>query len=219
MRMSTPENYFRFGLAALAYIELALEVGECSTPKKILDLPSGYGRVLRMLKVAFPEAELTACDLDRAGVDFCAEKLGATPVYSREDPAEIELGGGFDVIWCGSLLTHLDAPLWDGFLKLFAEQLAPGGLLVATTHGRKIAEKARTGERRFAVRGQAALIRKYDWRGFGFSRYRHSNGYGISFSSPAWVCAKLAEVPALKLIMYTEQGWKGAQDAFACVRE
>ncbi len=86
-------------------------------------MPSGHGRVLRALKAAFPGAHLTACGHRRDGVEFCARVLGATPIVSRENPAEIELEGPYDLIWCGSLLTHMDAARWPGFLDLLS--LAP----------------------------------------------------------------------------------------------
>src|SRR5437870_5495298 len=71
--------------------------------RRILDLPCGHGRVLRVLKAAFPGAALTACDIDRDGVDFCASRFGAEPVYSVEDPGRIPVRGPFDLIWVGSL--------------------------------------------------------------------------------------------------------------------
>ena len=96
--------------------------------ERILDLPSGHGRALRYLQAEYPEADLTACDIIRGAVEFCAETFGATPVYGKEDPADIELGT-YDLIWCGSLVTHVDAPRWDDFLDLFENALEPGGLL------------------------------------------------------------------------------------------
>ena len=50
--------------------------------RKILDLPCGYGRVLRMIHAAFPRATIHACNLNKDAVDFCAATFGAIPVYS-----------------------------------------------------------------------------------------------------------------------------------------
>jgi SAM-dependent methyltransferase len=112
--------------------------------RTILDLPCGHGRVLRTLKAAFPDASLIACDINRDGVDFCAEVLGATPVYGEQDPRDIALDRPVDLIWCGSLLTHLDEAGARGFLDLFESVLDPGdGLVVFTTHGRLCVERAR----------------------------------------------------------------------------
>ena len=42
----------------------------------------------------------------------------------------------FDLIWVGSLLTHLDNDHWSAFLKVFSTALRDRGLLIFTTHGR-----------------------------------------------------------------------------------
>ena len=35
------------------------------------------------------------------------------PVHSRADVEQLELPGRFDLIWVGSLFTHLDPDRWD----------------------------------------------------------------------------------------------------------
>ena len=217
--MSTDEVYYLYGLDALAYVRHALDVAGAAEPRNILDLPSGYGRVLRMLKAAFPEAELTACDLDREAVDFCAEALGAIPAYSAEDPSDLRLAGDYDLIWCGSLLTHLDAGGWRRFLPWFERHLSEGGVLVFTIHGRLHAEEIRSGRQEFPVADLKELVAAYERDGFGYQPYVDFDAdYGISLSSPAWVCAELERCPDLELLMYTERGWMSRQDAVTCVR-
>src|SRR5262245_32651468 len=74
--------YHAIGRSAIECIVCSLNAARKTTAdvKRILDLPSGHGRVLRYLKAVFPDAEITACDLVRDGVDFCASALGALPV-------------------------------------------------------------------------------------------------------------------------------------------
>src|SRR5690349_8568241 len=97
-----PERYFKVGQSAIDFIQPALRATGLPAPERILDLPCGHGRVLRFLKAVFPNAELVACDINRDGVDFCAETFGARPVYSVDDARRVELPGTFDLIWCGS---------------------------------------------------------------------------------------------------------------------
>src|SRR5262249_53768032 len=157
--------------------------------KRILDLPCGHGRVLRVLHAAFPDAEITACDLDKDGVDFCAKTFGAVPVYSAENPALIPVHGPFDLIWCGSLLTHLDKPLWPAFFDFSHAQLSPGGVLVFTVHGREAVHWIRSGKFDYGLGDPPALLKEYDQHGFGYQHYpAHTlRNYGISLSSPTWV--------------------------------
>jgi SAM-dependent methyltransferase len=130
------DEYIETGREALRLISLAALAVPKTGFQRILDLPCGYGRVLRVLRAAFPRSEITACDLDKRAVDFCAETFGAVTAYSDRDPSRIMLSGQFDLIWCGSLLTHLDVDHWTGFLDLFERVLAPYGVLALTTHGR-----------------------------------------------------------------------------------
>src|SRR5436190_3942654 len=136
-RWATDESsYFEVGLSAIQCIERALATAKL-TPTAILDMPCGYGQVCRMLRAAFPAAHLTVADLDRDGVDFCAGQFAAEPFYCSEDVHALTLGRTFDVIWCGALFTHLDRDRWPAFLEFFANHLAPGGLLIFATHGRR----------------------------------------------------------------------------------
>jgi SAM-dependent methyltransferase len=174
--------------------------------------------VLRALKAAFPHARLTACDLDRDAVDFCARTFGAAPVYSHEDPAQIRIDDRFDLIWCCSLLTHVDAPRWPGFLDLFTSLLTPGGVLVFTTHGRSVAADWRAGKHDGLTADLAqGLLEDYDRSGFGYRDYPGWTEYGLSCSRPSWVCERVERTAGLALLGYTERGWS-RQDTVACIR-
>jgi SAM-dependent methyltransferase len=224
-----PEHYFQAGRSAVRFIELAKEAAEVRRPlRRILDLPCGYGRVMRNLREAFPDAELTACDISTEAVDFCAEAFGANPVYSNEDPAKIALDGPFGLIWCGSLLTHVDADRWEAFLDLFESRLDRRGLLVFTTCGRQVAAKLRAGEDLgVAAEAVEGLLMDYEREGFAYRDYPAavlgdmswaSRGYGLSLASPSWVCARVAARPGLRLVSFLEAGFNYNQDAVACLR-
>src|SRR5438132_6598087 len=73
------EHYFRVGLSAIHCIDEALREAQIESVKNILDLPCGYGRVLRFLVHRFPQAHVTACELMPDAVRFCAETFGAKP--------------------------------------------------------------------------------------------------------------------------------------------
>ena len=216
-----PERYFRWGPEALYRIELALLAAGKVDITRILDLPCGHGRVLRTLGAAFPEAEVTACDLDRDAVDFCAQHLGAVPVYSDELPDNIELDGPFEVIWCGSLLTHLNGDRWPGWLELFSSVLSAGGVLVFSVHGRHMIELLRSRELRMGLTDERIdeLLRDHDRDGFGYRDFASQDGYGVSLSSPSWISRQLEQSPGLRVLSYTERGWWGLHDTVAVLRE
>ncbi|MDB5309484.1 MAG: type 12 methyltransferase [Gemmataceae bacterium] len=207
-------HYFACGLSALRAVRLALVAAGTAVVHRVLDLPCGYGRVLRVLRAAYPAAELHACDLERGGVDFCAARFGAEPIYSDPDPRNIRLPGGYDLIWVGSLLTHLSAARWPAFLALFRASLAPGGVCVFTVHGHHAAGLIRSEVTGYGLHNPAGLLRSYQRTGFAYAAYPGQD-YGISLSSPGWVCGQLAAVPAARLVTYVERGWSDHQDVVA----
>ena len=113
------KQYFELGEEAAQIIQDIIRAVGAGDPGTILDYACGHGRVLRMLKAAFPEARLTAGDIDHGAVNFCVDTFGAEPVYSSMQSHGIPPESEFDLIWCGSLLTHLDAERFVGFLELF----------------------------------------------------------------------------------------------------
>ena len=207
-------------LSALRCVREAMAAAGKTDVRRILDFPCGYGRVLRVLKAAFPDAELAAGDIDRDGVDFCARAFGALAIYSHVDPEKVEIPGSFDLIWCGSLLTHLGADKWDGFLALLHDALEPGGLLVLTTHGRRDARTLR----RFGMTDEqiAQMMDTLEAEGFAYSGYEGSSSWGIALATPEWARARVAAVPGLRVAGYVESGWDAPaprQDVIAAVRE
>src|SRR5262249_5267499 len=103
-------HYLVAGLSALRCIMLVLEYlrTDPASIRSVLDLPSGGGRVLRFLRTGFPDATLVACDTNEALVEFCGKAFGARVTRSTPDINQLHLPGSFDLIWCGSLLTHFD---------------------------------------------------------------------------------------------------------------
>jgi CBS domain-containing protein len=211
-------TYLSTGASAMRCIRAALLAAGKQSVYRVLDFPSGYGRVLRLFKAEFPKAKLAACDIDADAVDFCAREFDATPFVSAVDPGEVQIDGEFDLIWCGSLLTHLDAPRWRGFLELFHSLLTADGVLVFTTHGRHVAAMLAKGTR-YGLSEAAAerTVASFNRTGFGYGDYPDQDEYGISVSSAAWTFALLGDLP-LRVVGYTERGWAEAQDVVATVR-
>lgn len=211
-----PQHYFDVGASALHCIESALHTARRprSTITRILDLPCGHGRVLRFLKKAFPAAELVACDLNRDGVDFCARAFGAIPQYSHENVDEIPQRGTVDLIWCGSLLTHLSEQKCRDFLRFFHRILAHRGIVVFTLHGRFCAREFAAGRNRpnLSERQLAELLQAYRERGFGYVPYENQPSYGHSLTHPAFTTGQLIDESAWRLVSYHETGWDRRQD-------
>ncbi|MBX7170219.1 MAG: class I SAM-dependent methyltransferase [Pyrinomonadaceae bacterium] len=214
--------YFYWGKWALDCVEKTLEKAGKREINKILDFPCGHGRALRFFKTAFPEATLTACDIEKDGVDFCAKTFGARGVYSSKNPSELSIEEKFDLIWCGSLLTHLNQHKWREFLRFFDKHLKNNGVLIITTHGDCIANSLRKGNEKLGLEKRAIekLLLDYQKIGFGYTDYMGQNNYGVSLSQSGWVIEFLKEFSNLQLIEHNPKGWGSkifSQDSFALI--
>jgi SAM-dependent methyltransferase len=217
-------HYFSVGRSGLTNIQKALVSSrdDSDRPVTILDFPCGHGRVLRYLRAAFPDAEITACDLLTDGVDFCARRFGAVPVYSDADPARIKVPrDAFDLIWVGSLFTHFDARQWKIFLTFFRDLLRPNGLLVFSTQGRHAHHLLMNTVGMYDLEATARrqILKQVEKNSFGYVDYSGSHKYGISLAEPAWVCQMITSVDELRLTMVSEKSWDDHHDIYACVRD
>jgi 2-polyprenyl-3-methyl-5-hydroxy-6-metoxy-1,4-benzoquinol methylase len=238
------KNYFLVGLSGLKAVDRVLQKCPNLVVKNVLDLPCGWGRVGRYLKARFPGAKLTGCDLMTDGVDFCAEKLGMTPVYSQPDFEKINLGQKYDLIWCGSLITHLKANDIFSLLQLFERHLNDNGVVVFTVHGDHVANQITGGCYPWIdpeLRPRA--LESYRTDGVAFVPYplevgamtkrarpsssqsrrkapepmkrsREEEQYGFSLTSPTWIRSQCKLVSNWREVLFQPQGWDNLQDVY-----
>lgn len=208
-------QYFELGRRALELIQFSAELCDKPHYPDILDLPCGHGRVLRWLRAQHGYATITACDLDRDGVDFCATQFGARPVYSQPDLRQLPFDNQFDLIWVGSLVTHLPQPRWLTTLDCLVRWVRAYGVIVFTTQGRTVSSLLARGRRNIAETiDKPALLEEYARTGFAYQRYFESNAeedYGLALTSPEWLMRTLQRYPDIIMRAYLEEAW-GMQD-------
>lgn len=125
------------GACASAIVEAAREAGcDIAACRTVLDFSCGCGRVLRHLPLDGPE--LHGADIDAAAIDWCQSHLAPLATFTRTDvePPLPYTSGQFDLIYVISLFTHIDERLQHLWLAELSRILAPGGLLIASLHGR-----------------------------------------------------------------------------------
>lgn len=207
------KQYFRIGRNALDFIRRTVAFCQLESIENILDLPCGYGRVGRFLRYAYPQADITFCDLKTEMVDFCAETFSGEPLYSKEDLTEVAFASQYDVIWVGSLFTHTSAYKSEMWMKHLCQALRPNGLLVATFHGAWASEY----HKKFKMCADAEwdeVMHGYDRFGYGYSPYSSRGIYsvGISASKPSAVTKMAESIPLTRISSYTERGFANNQD-------
>lgn len=220
-----PNAYLATGRSALACIMESLAAAHKRELGQILDFGSGYGRVLRFLSQAFPEATITASEVDPDAVEFCARTFGAVGVASRNDPHHASFASPFDLIWAGSVFTHLTKDLWEAWLPVLGAALVDDGVLVFSTHGPEVEANIRGGSTDYGLEADAVDSILHDYRdtGFGYgdypgldaSPYRHLARYGITVVNPSTVHS-LAGAVGLRVVHYIPTGWSKHQDVYAC---
>ena len=209
------EQYFDLGRRALELIHLSAQLCDKPHYPEILDLPCGHGRVTRWLQAQYHYAKITACDLDRDGVDFCAKEFGAQPVYSQTDLTKIPFESQFDLIWVGSLLTHLPQDRWLAALDCFIRWTKECGVLIFSTQGRTVPSLLARGQKNIAENiDKPALLEEFSSKGFAYQSYFESKpeeDYGMALSSPEWLMRVLQRYPDVIMRAYLEEAW-GMQD-------
>lgn len=209
--------YFRVGEQAFTLILNALTLSPKTGVKTILDLPSGCGRVARHLRAGFPDAEITASDLLTYGVDFCAEVLGCRPLYSNPELTAVDFGKSFDVIWVGSLFTHMDFEIFRRWSRHLLSFLNDDGILVMTLNAEWTLEMHKSHGRIIDNDSFAHLERAYLETGKAFQPYTHIKTaaevpFGVSAFRPDVTIAEALTMPDVRVISYTERGWGDNQD-------
>jgi SAM-dependent methyltransferase len=154
-------------------------------------------------------------------VEFCVRAFGAQPASSSPKLDGVSLGKKFDMIWCGSLATHLNESGIGALLRLFQRHLAPGGIVIFTTHGDFVQRRILTPDFDYGLDPKQIerIGIDYPKTGYGFEEYPGEQNYGVSLSSPAWIRARVRDVGGLKEVFFKERGWDDHQDVFGFVAE
>ena len=213
---SGARHYLSVGLSAVRCIEKALEKSNrTNAVGSILDFPSGYGRVLRFLKAKFPKADITASEIDTSKLDFCKDVFSVKSVISDIDFSKLSLSGKFDLIWCGSLITHIDERATADLLKFFYNHLSPGGLCVFTTHGQLSVKwiEQKTQTYRLTASAQHQLLSQFYDKGYGYAD-KNQHGYGISVVSHKRMLSIARNVGKWNEIYFQEREWDNHQDVY-----
>jgi SAM-dependent methyltransferase len=205
-------HYFYGGRSAMRTIADAMIIADVPFPSRIMDFPCGHGRVLRFLAKAFPNATLYAGDINAAGVAFCAERFRAIAVASQTDLTVVDLPQELDLIWCGSLATHLPEGSCLVLITRLIDALAPGGIAGITVCSRSMEYAQRRIFKTIPDSNYERIEAQLHATGFGYGDYPGSKGYGMTFVDLRWIQKILNLRTDAYLLSYSEKAWHGAQD-------
>jgi len=211
--------YFGIGKNALDLCVEALMGNELEIPRTILDIPSGSGRLLRHLKSYFKDSIIHASDLYEHHLDFCKDEFGVETFISTKRNEDLILPKKYDLIFVGSLLTHLPESGFKSVIDFLNKNLADNGIALVTLEGRYSI---------YAQHNKWKLIddslfeiayKEYLKKGFGFVDYNNFNetfykqeNYGLALVHPCFAIQHIFNRKGLKLLSYKEQAWNNHQD-------
>jgi SAM-dependent methyltransferase len=213
-------HYLSVGLSASRCIDKAIG-GNYQGIDEILDFPCGSGRVLRFLRAMFPASTITASEIDAEMLDFCMKNFSAESFISKPNFGDLFLKKSYDLIWCGSLFTHIDELTAISLLNFFQRHLSDRGICVFTAHGQLSIDWLRKGITAYGLPEDSvqALIRDFQLTGYGFSNLPEHLGYpsnyGISVATRQRMNDLARAVGGIKESMFIEHGWDNHQDVYA----
>ncbi|MDO5624444.1 MAG: class I SAM-dependent methyltransferase [Pseudomonadota bacterium] len=178
-------DYLADGWRTLSELMLLLEQVDRPLARmaQVLEFASGHGRFTRHLVRALDADRVTVSDVVPDAVAFAQGTLGVSGFVSSARPEDLSWPQRYDLVFVLSLFSHLPLQSWGRWLQRLYEALAPGGLLVFSTHGTEAARRA-----------QVTL----DDDGYFFAPSSESTAidaqeYGTAFTDEAFVRARLRE--------------------------
>lgn len=127
------EIYFNLGYETTKKLADLVRQSRSNPLEKVLDFGAGYGRLSRYFKKFFGAEEYYASDIKEEAVLFTSELCGFKPVYHTSVPESFRVEERFDVIFAGSVFTHLPAGIMTQWLKVLAQHLTDDGVLLFST--------------------------------------------------------------------------------------
>lgn len=127
------KEYFEGGRSTAVYIRNVIEgVGRTEVPR-MLDFAAGYARLARHFPVIMPNTRVTVSDIHDEALVF-ARQLGFKARASSWDPLRFK-PGQHELVIAISFLTHMPRETWANWLGALGRAVAPGGIMLITTHG------------------------------------------------------------------------------------
>lgn len=179
-------DYFADGWRTLSELMLLLEAVDkplLRTPR-VLEFASGHGRFTRHLVKAVGASRVTVSDVVPSAVEFSQSNFGVQGFLSASVPEDVRWPQQYELVFVLSLFSHLPRSTWSRWLRVLQDAVAPGGVLVFSTHGLKA-----------AAFDHVTL----EEDGFFFAPSSESNAidvneYGTAFTSEAFVRDQIAQV-------------------------
>lgn len=184
------------GIAAYKYVESTMRFldayeqvargvfGGFDTLASVLDFASGYGRLTRALVQKLPKDRIWISDIYAEAVAWQARTFGVHAFPSATSPDLVRHERTHDVVWVGSMFSHLPEGLFHDWLAKLWSFVSPRGVLCFSVHDETLLP---AGE-------------PMDASGIRYFRFSESGSldhdiYGMSYVTEAFVAEAISRLP------------------------
>jgi SAM-dependent methyltransferase len=189
-----------------------------------LDFGCSSGRVVRVLRAAFPDASWHGCDPNAAAIAWAQEHLPGIEFFLNGDAPPLPMeDGSLDLAYAISIWSHFEPALGLEWFDEMHRLIAPGGHLLFTTHGLTSVAYYATRELRTPTQSQEiadSLYRTGSWYAPEFGDEGDwgvvNPRWGTAFLSPEWILAQLC--PRWRVLDYAPGRNQLNQDVYVLER-
>lgn len=179
---------FKFTEATLRHFEAYDQIvrgvfGDYAHLNSVLDFASGYGRLTRVLTQKLPKDRIWAADIYAEAIAWQAKTFGINTFVSAPAPGDITHDKKHDIVFVGSLFSHLPTALFHEWLQKLYGMLGPKGVLAFSVHDETLLPAGET----------------MDASGLSYFRTSESGSldadiYGMSYVTEAFVADAIAKL-------------------------
>jgi SAM-dependent methyltransferase len=205
-------------------VDALMSVGiEMADVKSALDFGCSSGRVLSVLRAAYPQTEWHGCDPNGPAIEWASENLPGIELFVNDNAPPLPLtDGSLDLAYAISIWSHFAPGLGFSWFEEMHRLLRPGGHLVCTTHGlTSVAYSAAHGRSEEQVEEILdSLYRQGSWYAPEFGEEGDwgvvNPDWGTAFLSPEWMLTHLC--PRWRVLEFAPGRNQENQDVYVLQR-
>lgn len=124
-------SYLEIGRSMMAHVRRLLPDERPLENARFLDFGCGAGRTLRLL-LDIPGISLTGCDIHEESIKWVRQHMPQVNAFVNDELPPLPIPDrSIDIVWAGSVFTHLDET-WSAWILEMHRILDRGGVLVAS---------------------------------------------------------------------------------------
>jgi len=187
-----------------------------------LDFGCSSGRVLSVLRAAYPQTTWHGCDPNEPAIAWATENLPGVEFFVNANEPPLPLAdGSLDMAYAISIWSHFAPELGLRWFEEMHRLIHPGGHLVCTTHGlTSVAHESRGRSEQQSEEILDALYRQSSWYAPEFGEDGDwgvvNPDWGTAFLSPEWMLTQLC--PRWRILEFAPGRNQENQDVYVLQR-